>query len=255
MLFVAAPVMQLEAELSAQREEEQRLKEQLTSTVKERELLSWAIEDSRVAAQAEAEARAKVERELEQQVRMSDSRSLSTSSPRRVTHTILLSQYCFFPLFFCQRDSERRIRSELEAVANERQRLMQAVQQKSEDITRETESRLALERELEQQRKLEMDVRQQLAAAAEEKERLFKMVRLTPCVRVMIALGACTPLLGPVCDPIRLYLCRAFGCSCLLRTLASAGGRVFGCRRSPKRPLRWKRRPVRRSRHNWKSSD
>ena len=59
---------QLEAELSAQRAEEQRLKEQLQSTVKERELLSWAIEDSRVAAQAEAEARAKVEFELAQQV-------------------------------------------------------------------------------------------------------------------------------------------------------------------------------------------
>ncbi len=62
------PVAQLEVELSQQREQEAKLKEALSSTVKERELLSWAIEDSRVAAQAEAEARARVEQELERQV-------------------------------------------------------------------------------------------------------------------------------------------------------------------------------------------
>ena len=53
---------------------------------------------------------------------------------------------------------------------------MQAVDQKAQDITRETEARLALERELDEQRKVEAQVRAQLTAAAEEKERLFKMV-------------------------------------------------------------------------------
>jgi hypothetical protein len=75
------------------------------------------------------------------------------------------------------------MRGELEAVALERQRLMSAVEQKVADVQRETESRLALEKELSEQRRLEAEVRQQLQAAAEEKERLFKMVgrRLLDC--------------------------------------------------------------------------
>jgi hypothetical protein len=69
------------------------------------------------------------------------------------------------------------MREELDAVANERLRLMQAVEQKVQDAQREAESRAALEQKLEEQRALEAQVRAQLAAAAEEKERLFVMVR------------------------------------------------------------------------------
>lgn len=62
-------VVQLEAELAAQKEAEAALNCRLEATVKEREVLIASIRDSQEAAAAEARARTQIEAQLLKQVR------------------------------------------------------------------------------------------------------------------------------------------------------------------------------------------